>query len=214
MSNREKIDFKKEFKEFYGAPKKRPVIVEVPTFKFLMIDGQGEPGVCRAHREAIEALFGAAYKVKFTLKKEQNFDYTVMPLEGLWWADDMADFENGNKRKWKWTMMIMQPEPATEEMVRQAATEIQKKKDLPALSLLRLEAFKEGSSAQILHVGSFADEYPNILRIHDLIDQTGGWFEGRTHKHHEIYLSDFRKTAPEKLRTILRQSFVKTGNAD
>ena len=130
-------------------------------------------------------------------------DYTVPPLEGLWWADDMDTFISRDKSTWDWTMMIMQPEWITPEMFAQAVAEVQKSKALPALSKMRLERYAEGLSLQIMHIGSYDDEAPTLERLHREFIPQNGYVEAG--KHHEIYLGDPRKTAPEKLKTVLRR---------
>jgi hypothetical protein len=202
-----KLDYKREYKEYYSPSSSVPEIVDVPSFKFLMIDGIGMNFENGDSQSAIQALFGVSFKVKFLAKKLQGIDYVVMPLEGLWWADDLDDFVNGNREKWQWTYMIMQPEFITAELVQAAIKEIKKSKENAAVDRLRFEDYQEGLSAQIMHNGPFAEEHPNIMKIRQLIQGNGGTFNGGFQKHHEIYLSDFRKTAPEKLRTILRQPF-------
>lgn len=201
----EKIDFKKECRQFYNPPQTAE-IVELPAFRFLMIDGQGTTEG-PAFSAAIEALFGVSYKAKFLCKKQLGKDYTVMPLEGLWWAEDMADFVSGNKQNWKWTLMILQPDFVGEELIKVAKREVAGKKNLPQIGQLRLETYTEGLAAQIMHIGPFSEEGPNIQKLHDLIRAEGGTFDGQARKHHEIYLSDFRKVAPEKMKTVLRQPF-------
>jgi hypothetical protein len=130
-----------------------------------------------------------------------------MPLEGLWWTDDMSQFTTTNKEIWKWTAMIMQSEFVTSAMFDTALARVRKKKDLPRLSRVRFQSFHEGKSAQILYIGPFTDEGPTVEKIHEFIRNHGNTFDGLLQKHHEIYLSDFRKTAPEKLKTIIRQPF-------
>jgi hypothetical protein len=197
-----KIDFKKELKHLYRPSPKEFVVVDVPPMKFLMIDGHGDPNTAQEYQDAVEALYAVAYKLKFTSKKELGKDYVVPPLEGLWWAEDMETFTTArDKSAWDWTMMIMQPEWITQEMVGEAVGQVQKK-GLPALSKLRLETYHEGLAVQILHIGSYDDEAPTIARMHAFIDENGYEPAG---KHHEIYLSDPRKVAPEKLKTVLRQ---------
>lgn len=203
-----KVDYKKEYKTLYQPSPKQPVIVDVPEFQFLMIDGLGAPGESKTYQEALEALYGVSYKMKFHCKLEKDFDFTVMPLEGLWWADDMNDFVEGNRDNWKWTLMIMQPSIVTEAVFQWALAEVAKKKELPALPLLELKLFKEGKAAQMMHIGPYADEHPNIMKIHETIKESGGKLDSPFQKHHEIYLSDPRKTAPEKLKTVLRQPFT------
>lgn len=198
----EKIDLKKDLKQLYQPSAKEVVQVEVPTFKFLMIDGEGDPNTAPEYAQAIEALFAVSYTAKFMVKKgPQEMDYAVMPLEGLWWADDMSAFVTKDKAKWKWTMMIMQPSFATREIIEAAIAEVKMKKNLPAIDMLRLEDFSEGRCAQILHIGPFSEEGPTIGRIHEFIDA----HTSRTGKHHEIYLSDIRRADPKKWKTIIRQ---------
>ncbi len=201
----EKRDYKKEFKPFYQTSAKKVEIVDVPAMHYLMVDGQGDPNVSQQFQEAVEALFSLAYALKFLVKKgEAAVDYGVMPLEGLWWADDMADFCTGNKAGWKWTLLIMQPDLVDGELVRSARLQVEKKKNPVALPLVRYASFAEGKAAQILHVGPFAEEGPTVKKLHDFIAQQGGELTG---KHHEIYLNDMRRTAPERLKTLIRQPF-------
>jgi hypothetical protein len=205
VSQGAKIDLKRELKELY-APPKTPVLVDVQPLTFLMVDGSGDPNVSTAYREAIEALYAVSYSMKFALKRAPGgVDYVVMPLEGLWWADDMNEFVNARKAAWKWTAMIAQPDAVTPELFAQAVAEVARKKDLPALSRLRLETFAEGLAAQVLYIGPFQDEEPTIANLHAFIRERGYEFDGRRQKHHEIYLSDPRKTAPERLKTVIRQ---------
>jgi hypothetical protein len=150
----------------------------------------------------VEALFSVSYTAKFMLKKAPDgVDYVVMPLEGLWWADDMSVFAGNDKSQWLWTMMIMQPTFVADELIEKAIAEVRKKKALPALDKLRLQDFSEGLCAQILHIGPFSEEGPSIQRLHDFIHNRSSL----TGKHHEIYLSDIRRADPKKWRTIIRQ---------
>jgi hypothetical protein len=185
-----------------------PRIVEVPSIPFLMIDGAGDPNVAIEYRDAISALYSLAYTLKFSVKKMFSFDYHVFPLEGLWWTEDMAAFSVARKSDWSWTMMIAQPEPVTVEVVDAAAAQLRTRKSLPALERVRFSQFAEGRAAQVLHRGPYADEGPTVERLHRFIREQGGTFDGRQQKHHEIYLSDPGRTAPERLRTIVRQAFV------
>lgn len=198
-----KVDFKKEWKHLYQPSKKDFQVVDVPEMMFFKIDGQGTPGVVPEYTAALEALYAMSYKTKFFSKKQEK-DYVVPPLEGLWWADDMAAFTTArDKSQWKWTMMIMTPDWITEEMVLQAREETENKKDLPALELLRWEPYQEGLSVQILHLGSYDDEGPVLTHLHEQWMPANGYtFNGL---HHEIYLSDPRRVEPHKLKTILRQ---------
>jgi hypothetical protein len=200
-----KIDLKKEYKYLYTPSVRRVVEVDVPAFNFLMIDGMGDPNTSQAYSQAIEALFSVSYKVKFMIKKGADaIDYAVMPLEGLWWADDMSVFASNDKSNWKWTMMIMQPAFVDQNIIDEAISEVQKKKNISAISELRFEAFTEGRCAQILHIGPFSEEGPTIQRVHDFIAE----HSEITGKHHEIYLSDIRRAAPEKWKTVIRQPML------
>jgi hypothetical protein len=196
-----KIDLKKDLKRLYQPSAKVPVAVVVPVMNFLMIDGQGDPNTSPFYQEAVEALFSVAYAIKFKVKKTLAIDYGVLPLEGLWWADDMAAFSVEDKSDWKWTMMIMQPEFVSTALVRDTIAEVKKKTELPALAQLRFVPFTEGKAVQILHVGPFTAEGPTVDKVHAFIDSVGK----RSGKHHEIYLSDIRKADPAKWKTIIRQ---------
>lgn len=193
---------KQELRQLYHASAKEVVQVDVPALRFLMIDGQGDPNTSAAYAQAVEALFAASYAAKFSVKKApQAIDYAVMPLEGLWWADDMSAFAAGDKRNWKWTAMIMQPSFAADSLIDAAIAEVRKKKNLPGLDKLRLQQFAEGSCAQVLHVGPFSEEGPTIRRLHEFIEARAV----RSGKHHEIYLTDIRRADPAKWKTIIRQ---------
>jgi hypothetical protein len=197
-----KIDFKKEYKTLYNPPRKDFVVVEVPPLQFLMIDGHGDPNTAKAYQDALAALYAVAYKIKFNSKKLGK-DYVVPPLEGLWWAENMDFFTTQrDKSTWNWTMMILQPEWITGEMLASSIDQV-KDKDLEALGLLRLETYDEGLAVQIMHIGSYDDEGPTLARLHQTWLPENGYSENGL--HHEIYLSDPRRTAPEKLKTVLRQ---------
>ena len=199
----QKIDYKKELKHLYRPSTKKCALVEVPAMNFLMIDGTGDPNTAQAYKDAIEALYAVSYALKFMIKKgEQAVDYGVMPLEGLWRVEDMAEFDVNHNENWLWTAMIMQPEYVTAELVEVAKEATAKKKNPTALPKLRFEAFAEGLAAQIMHIGPYAEEAPTITKLHEYIAELG---RERRGKHHEIYLSDARRTAPEKLKTIVRQ---------
>lgn len=197
-----KIDFKKTL-QCYQAKANAPALIEVPELRYLMIDGQGDPN-SQAFRVAIEALFPLAYKLKFVSKKQLDRDYVVPPLEALWWADDMSSFTTArDKSQWHWTAMIMTPDWISDEMFREAASVLSSAGAPARLEDVRLEALVEGRCVQALHVGPYDDEGPLLQTIHhDFLSEHGLQM---VMQHHEIYLSDFRKTAPEKLRTILRQ---------
>lgn len=201
----QKIDLKKDLKHLYQPSAKEIMEVYVPMLNFLMVDGEGDPNTSPVYADAIEALFSVSYTAKFMAKKsEQALNYAVMPLEGLWWAENMSAFVTNDKSQWQWTMMIMQPPFIGNELIAAAIAEVQKKKQLPELSKLRFEAFTEGRCAQTLHIGPFSDEGPTIQRVHDFIDSRSS----RTGKHHEIYLSDIRRTAPSKWKTIIRHPML------
>lgn len=201
----EKIDLKKELKFLYQPSNKEVVSVGVPAMNFLMVDGKGDPNTSKEYADSIEVLFALSYTLKFMVKKgKQAIDYGVMPLEGLWWADDMKAFTAGDRTNWKWTSMIMQPDFITLEMVEKAKADVEKKKSLPALPLVRFESIAEGKSAQIMHIGPFSEEGPTIEKVHQFIEQQGG---KRMGKHHEIYLSDIRKADPSKWKTVIRQPY-------
>jgi hypothetical protein len=204
-----KIDFKRTLKALYAPSSKSFSIVDVPPMQFLMIDGYGDPNTASAYQEAVEALYAVAYGCKFVSKRELDRDYVVPPLEGLWWAEDVQAFTSRDKGSWDWTMMIMQPEWVTEAMVGAALARAKESKDLPALAELRLEPYHEGLSVQILHLGSYDDEAPAIARMHNEFMPAQGLVSAG--KHHEIYLSDPRRVAPEKLKTVLRQPVRKVG---
>jgi hypothetical protein len=199
-----KIDFKKEWKHLYRPSAKTFAVVEVVPLQYLMVDGHGDPNTAQEYQDAIETLYPVAYKIKFASKNQMERDYVVPPLEGLWWAEDMETFSTRrDKSAWDWTMMIMQPEWITPEIFAAAVQQVEKDKGLVALPKLRLETYHEGLAVQILHIGSYDDEGPVLQRLHhEFIPQNGYEMRG---KHHEIYLSDVRKVAPEKLRTVLRQ---------
>ncbi len=199
----EKIDYKKEYKNLYKPSAKKCEIVDVPEFQFLMIDGKGDPNTSQEYKEAVEALFSTAYTLKFMIKKgEKRIDYAVMPMEGLWWADDHTAFTEGRKDDWFWTMMIMHPEFINKEDINSAIEAVKKKKDLPAIDKLYFKKFHEGKSAQIMHIGPFSEEGPTIEKLHKFIEESG--YEISV-KHHEIYLSDIRRADPARWKTVIRQ---------
>ena len=198
----EKIDYKNELKHLYRPTTKKVEIVEVPKMNFLMIDGDGGPNH-PTFQNAIEVLFPLSYTLKFMIKKSDiGIDYGVLPLEGLWRADDMSSFIKDKKDDWKWTLMIMQPELITNEMVVEAVNQVRVKKNPTSLPLVRFESINEGKVAQIMHIGPFSEEGPTVQKLHSFIKDSGKKIIG---KHHEVYLSDIRRAAPEKWKTIIRQ---------
>jgi len=195
------IDLKKQYKALYTAKVDAPARVEVPPLPYLMIDGAGDPNTAPAFAEAMQVLYSLAYTMKFEMKKRE-IDYPVMSPEGLWWAEDMADFANTPKAEWLWTLMMLQPEVVTPELLAWAADEVERKKGLAAVRKARLETYDEGLSAQVLFIGPYSEEGPAIAGLHAFIAAQGCALSG---KHHEIYLSDTRRVPPEKWRTIIRQ---------
>ena len=198
----EKINYKKKLQHLYKPSVKEVEIVEVPQMNYLMIDGDGGPNH-PTFQNAIEVLFPLSYTLKFMIKKSDiGIDYGVLPLEGLWWADDMSSFIIDKKDDWKWTLMIMQPELITNEMVVEAVNQVRVKKNPTSLPLVRFESINEGKVAQIMHIGPFSEEGPTVQKLHSFIKDSGKKIIG---KHHEVYLSDIRRAAPEKWKTIIRQ---------
>ena len=202
-----KVDLRKQLKYLYNPSAKEVSVVDVPPIHFLMVDGKGDPNTSREYAEALEALYAVPYAIKFMINGSQSgVGYAVMPLGVLWWTDDMRNFNVEDKDAWKWTAIIMQPEEyVAEELFEEAKSEVEKKKGLPAVSRMQFEPFREGTSVKIMHLGPFSEEGPTIERIHRSIEERGGNPNG---KHHEIYLSDFRRTKLQRLRTIIRQPFV------
>jgi hypothetical protein len=196
-----KLDLRKELKRFYTA-KKRPEIIDVPPGNFLTIVGRGEPGG-EAYAAALQALYGLSYTLKFRCKAEGR-DFTVMALEGLWWWDDLGVFNLEGappRQEWNWKSMIRQPNFVTQEMVDEVRPEVKEKRG-PTVDDVVLETFHEGLSAQIIHMGPYSEEGPTIRRLHEFIQDKGYEMRGQ---HHEIYLSDPRRTKPERIKTIIRQ---------
>lgn len=203
----EKVDFKKDLDYLFKPSSKEFAVVSVPPLKYLMVDGEGDPNTSPEYARAIEALYSVSYTLKFMSKNELEQDYVVPPLEGLWWADDMSAFAKGNKGVWKWTAMIMVPDWITKAMVKAAVKAVSQKKENSKLVELRHETLKEGKSVQILHIGPYDKEGPMLLKMHnEFMPANGLTFDG---KHHEIYMSDPRKVAPAKLRTVVRQPVKK-----
>ena len=196
----EKVDFKKEYREFYTA-KSVPSIVKVPPLQYLMVDGWGNPNTSPRFPECMSGLYPVAYTLRFAIKAEEEVAYSVMPLQGLWWLPD-GDFDFSVKDRWIWTLMIMQPDYVTEDRFEAARQAARAKDPLPILDDLRLEVFEEGLAAQIMHIGPYADEAPTIELLHAFIHDSGHELRG---KHHEIYIGDPNRSAPEKLKTIIRQ---------
>jgi hypothetical protein len=194
------IDLKKTLKPFYTASATKPAILDIPALPALMVDGQGDPNG-PAFQAAVGAIYGVAYTLKFTFKKERAIDYPVMALEGLWWADDPSFFMSGRRDEWKWTALIGLPDFVTKKDVGAAVEAAKKKGQLPRFPEVRLETFAEGRSAQIMHIGPYDAEAPTIERLFKFVADEGYRLRGH---HHEIYLGDPRRSAPERLKTIIR----------
>ena len=201
----ETVDFKKAFRPLYTAPKETPTIVEVPPLQYLMVDGSGNPNTSPRFPEAMSGLYPVAYTLRFAIKAEEQVAYSVMPLQGLWWLPD-GEFDFSVKDRLIWTLMIMQPDYVTADRFEAARESAKKKVSLPIFDELRLEAFEEGLVAQVMHIGPYAEEAPTIEKLHEYIHDQGYALRGR---HHEIYLGDPNRSAPEKLRTIIRHPIEK-----
>jgi hypothetical protein len=199
------LDIVRQHRELYAPSAKHAAIVEVPELAFIMLDGRGDPNGSEEYVQALGALYGVAYTLKFTLKKaDPERDFKVAPLEGLWWTDDdapsLAELQQ-ERDAWHWTMMIAMPDAVTAAEVAAAADAAARRRELPAASRIRLERFAEGLAAQIMHIGPYAEEAPTIERLHAFAAEQGYELRGR---HHEIYLGDPRRTAPERLKTVVR----------
>jgi hypothetical protein len=197
-----KTDLKRDLGDLYRA-KRAPALVEVPELQFLMIDGSGDPNTSQDFSDAIGALYTASYTIKFMLKRgEAALDFVVMPLEALWWDERGFDFTGSDHSGWHWTAMILQPDAVTQELFEEGVAKAAERRPLPAAPALRLERFEEGTCVQVLHIGPYSEERPTIERLHAFAAEQGCKLHGR---HHEIYLGDPRRTAPDKLKTIIRQ---------
>jgi hypothetical protein len=185
-----------------------PQLVHVPRLSFLCVDGHGGPSTSPAYAAAVQAFYAVSYSARRTIRKESGESYRVSPLEGLWWADDLSTFATGDTVHWRWTMMVRQPDAVTAGLVERLIDDVAAGGAMPMARELRLSAFEEGAAAQVLHVGPYTAEAPTIARLHDFIKQRGFTFDGHRHKHHEIYLGDPRRAAPERLRTIIRQPYT------
>jgi hypothetical protein len=199
------IDLKKTLKPYYTASATKPALLDIPAMNCLMVDGTGDPNG-PAFQEGVGTLYSVAYTLKFTYKKERAIDYPVMALEGLWCADNVDDFLNDIRENWKWTIFITLPSVVTKKDVAQAAETVKKKANFPRFPEVRFEMFDEGKAAQIMHIGPYAAVAPTIERLHRFIEEQGYNLRGR---HHEIYLGDPKRSAPEKLKTIMRQPVEK-----
>ena len=201
-----KLDYTRILKTLYSASLKTPEIIDVPPMYYLLIDGKGNPNNSPTYQEAVSALYTLAYALKFTIKKTQAIEYKVLPLEGLWWVDDMSLFSVNDKDNWQWTMMIMQPDMITEAIFSEVYSSVIKSKKIPLHLNIRFEPYHEGCSAQIMHLGPYSEEKPTIERLHAYAHNNGYHLDG---KHNEIYLGNPQKTTPQRLKTIIRQPVQK-----
>jgi hypothetical protein len=202
----EKLDLKKQYKSLYTPSAKENSIIDVPPLTYIMVDGHGDPNTTPVYVEAIQTLYSLAYTLKFHCKQVLEKDFTVMGLEGLWWVPDMNTFTTAKKSDWDWTMMILQPEFITPVLLKEAKEKAVAKGKAPLADIVRIETYHEGTSVQIMYFGPYADEGPTIARMHAFAIDQGYVLDG---KHHEIYMSDARKVAPEKNKTIIRQPIKK-----
>jgi len=202
----EKLDLKKQYKSLYSPSTKVNSIIDVPPLPYIMVDGHGDPNTAPVYVEGIQTLYSLAYTLKFHCKTALERDFTVMALEGLWWVPDMSDFSTSKKSDWDWTMMILQPDFITPELFEEAKRLAVAKGKAPLANFARLETYDEGTSVQIMYFGVYADEGPTIAKMHQYAKVQGYVLDG---KHHEIYMSDVRKVAPEKNKTIIRQPIRK-----
>lgn len=217
----EKLDYKKEYKDLY-MPKTKPMIIEVPEITYIMVDGKGNPNTSEEYKRAMEILYGLSFTIKMSKmngnQPEGYFEYVVPPLEGLWWTEGekFDGINNKNKDEFHWISMIRQPEFVTEEVFNWATVELKKKKPYLDFSNTKLETFKEGLCAQIMHIGPYDDEPESIKKLEKFIEEEG-YIDaisdelptGQIRNHHEIYLGDPRRTKPENLKTVIRHPIKK-----
>jgi len=196
-----------DLKRLYRPKPGKVEVVDIPAIKFIMVDGEGDPNTSQQFQAAMQGLYNLAYTLKFSLKKaDPQRDFRVGPLEGLWWMDDMREFNLEAKGSWKWTVMMPLPDHVTAAEVASASEEVKRKKGAELTAGVRFETFTEGLSAQIMHIGPYATEATTIETLHSSIRENGFVFAG---KHHEIYLGDPRTAKPENLKTIIRQPVAK-----
>jgi len=196
-----KKDFKKELKEVYNTSSKKISIIQVPKINYIMIDGTDDPNK-KEYQESISTLYKVAFTIKFMIKKQNiDNDYVVMPLECLWWADDVSAFKEKRTKEWFWTLMIMQPDIITKDIIKEAINIVKEKNDLFNLEKMYIKSIQEKTSIQLMHIGPYDEEEITINKLHDFCKNNGYIING---KHHEIYISDPRKTKKEKLKTIIR----------
>lgn len=209
----EKLDLRKQYKHLYQPSAKTVEVVDVPPLKFVMIDGEIEqghsPGSSPAFLQAMEALYGISYTLKFAAKQRQEdaFDYTVMGLEALWWVES-GQFDITRPDNWSWRAMILQPDLISQEMFLGTLDQLRKKKPGPSIDRLRFESFHEGLCVQTMHIGPYSQEPATVARMEAYAEENGYRMHGL---HHEIYLGDPRRSSPEKLKTVLRHPVERAG---
>jgi hypothetical protein len=201
-----KIDLRKELKQLYSPTAKEPELIKVPGFNFLMVDGEGAPE-SQEFQDAVQAVYSAAYTIKFMFKFDKKVDFPVMALEGLWWLKSGEPFQIGRREDWCWTLMILQPKFVMKSSLAKTIKKIKEKKQVAALDKLRLEPFTEGLSVQMLHIGPYSEEPATMEKMKAFTAERGFTACG---KHHEIYMSDPRRVKPEKMKTILRHAVKKS----
>lgn len=198
-----KVDLKRTL-DGYQAKRGEFRLLDLPPASYLAVDGHGDPNTAAAYADALAALYPVAYRLKFESKRELGRDYVVPPLEALWWADDLASFTTArDKSAWHWTVLLLTPDWIGAELAAAAIEDVRSAKAPTAIDLVRLDVLDEGTCVQTLHVGPYDEEAAVLARMHDEVIPAAGCEP--TGRHHEIYLSDPRRTAPERLRTILRQ---------
>ncbi len=202
------IDYKKQWKEFYQPSAKQPVILTLPVMNYLMIDGSGNPNTTPLFQDAIATLYPLSYALRFEIKRTTGISYTVLPLEGLYWGtpQNQMVFSDEDKGKWSWTLMICQPDLVTKDLFEAQKIEVKKKKSPPLIDQVRFESLEENTVVQMMHIGPFDEEAKTVEKMNHFAFDQGYQLSG---KHHEIYMNDFRKTAPEKLKTVLRHPIKK-----
>jgi hypothetical protein len=198
-----RYDVKRELKQCYAPKNTEWALVDVPAQQFIAVEGSGDPNTSADYARAVEALYAVAYTIKFASKAGLGRDFVVGPLEGLWWSDDPEVFITREKDAWQWRMLISQPDWITDDFIEEARQAALAKKGLPAIAQVRRETLKEGTCAQLLHVGPYDDEGPALARLHhEYLAANNLRMSGH---HHEIYLGDHRRTEPARFKTVLRQ---------
>ena len=198
-----RYDIKRELKQCYAPKNTDWALVDVPAQRFIAADGSGDPNTSAGYARAVEALYAVAYTIKFASKADLGRDFVVGPLEGLWWSDDPEVFITREKDAWQWRMLISQPDWISDDFIEEAKRAALAKKGLPAIAEVRRESLKEGTCAQLLHVGPYDDEGPALARLHH--EYLAAHDLRMSGHHHEVYLGDHRRTEPAKFKTVLRQ---------